>query len=416
MSRTSFSTAGLATLAIAGALTLSAPAAYAEEATCGSDVTTTIVTPAVIRTVDAVTHLEWLWERDVEVTEQEFSAVLDEAWVEIDWTREVAGPAELRFTRSVVDQAAVPAVPGIPEEGHYETVVVTPAVVESQDEYRHETTGNVRWERSDWGAQNGQGKGWKKTGATREVETAPAVTAQQWVVDVPAVPEVPAIPEQAHVEEAWASSSPGDGWAPTGESRPGVNVVENVTTAGGSPDGAGWRETARRGAVAVLDTVWAAAAPEGYTPTGAERVASVVHEVTSETSAVAPAGEGWTQVAGSEVVVVDVPAYDEVVTPELTQILLSPPCDETVEPPVDVVEPPVDVVEPPAGTGEPSEPEGASVAVAGPQVDAQAAPAEVATVLPDTGNGLLGWMTPAGLLGVLAGAAVAVGARRRSEG
>lgn len=414
MSRTSFSTAGLATLAIAGALTLGAPAAYAEEATCGSEVTTTIVTPAVIRTVDAVTHLEWLWERDVVVTEQEFSAVLEDAWVEIDWTREVAGPTELRFTRSVVDQAAVPAVPGTPEEGHDETVVLTPAVVETQDEYRHETTGNVRWERSDWGAQNGQGKGWKKTGATREVETAAAVTEVRWVVDVPAVPGTPAVPEQSHVEEAWALSSPGDGWAPTGESRPGAEVVEHATTAGATPDGAGWRETARRESVAVIDTVWAGAAPEGYTPTGAARVASVVHEVTSETSAVAPAGEGWTQVVGSEVVITDVASYDEVVTPEVTQILLSPPCGDD-EPPVDVVEPPVDVVEPPVvDVVEPPVADDENVAVAGPQVLPQAAAAEVATVLPNTG-GINAWTAPAGLLSLLAGAVAALGSRRRSE-
>ncbi len=407
MSRISFSTAGLATLAIAGALTLSGPAAYADEVACGTDVTTTIITPAVTRTVDAVTHIEWLWERDVEVAELEFTRVLEDAWGEIDWTREVAGPPEFRFARTVVDQAAVPAVPGTPEQGHHETVVVTPAVVETQDEYRHETTGNVRWERSDWGAQNGQGKGWKKTGATREVETDPAVTLEQWVVDVPAVPELPAVPEQSHVEDAWESTNPGDGWTPTGESRPGINVVENATTAGETPDGAGWRETARRGSVAVLDTVWAGAAPEGYTPTGVARVASVIHEVTSETSSVAPEGEGWTQVAGSEVVVTDSPAYEEVVTPELTEILLSPPCDDTDEPPVDTDDPPVDMVEPPVVEEED---------VAGSdQVLAQAAPAEVATVLPNTGNGLFDWMTPAGLLSVLAGAVVALRASRRAE-
>lgn len=415
MSRISFSTAGLATLAIAGAMTLSAPAAYADEATCGTDVTTTIVTPAVIRTVDAVTHLEWLWERDVVVTEREFTRILEAALVEVDWTRAVAGPVELRFTRTVVDQEGRAAVPGVAEVGHHETVVVTPAVVEVEDEYQHQTTGARRWERSDWGAQNGQGKGWVKTGVTREVETAAAVTEERWVVDVPAVPGTPAIPEQSHVDEAWALSSPGDDWAPTGESRPGADVVEYAITAGETPDGAGWRETARRESVAVIDTVWAGAAPEGYTPTGAARVASVVHEVTSETSAVAPAGEGWTQVAGSEVVITDVASYDEVVTPEVTQILLSPPCGDD-EPPVDVAEPPVDAVEPPAGIVEPSVPEGTSVAVAGPIVGVQAAPAEVATVLPDTGNGLLGWMTPTGLLSVLAGAVVALGARRRSAG
>jgi len=429
MSRISFSTAGLATLAIAGALTLSAPAAYADEATCGNDVVTTIVTPAVIRAVDAVTHSEWLWERDVTITEAEFTKLLTAATVEVDWTRDVAGPAEYRFTRTVVDQVAVPAVPGTPESGHVETVVVTPAVLGTEDEYQHETTGALRWERSDWGAQNGQGKGWKKTGSSREVETTPAVTAQQWLVDAPAVPGVPAVPEQSHVDEAWALTSPGDDWTPAGESRPGTNVVENATTAGEAPDGAGWRETARRESVAVLDTVWAGAAPEGYLPTGVARVASVVHEVTSETSAEAPEGDGWAQVDGSEVVITDAEAYDEVITPELTEILLSPPCEdpEPTDPtdpnePTEQVEPtePIVTVEPPADEEAPDETpqedgvQEESVEVAAVQDLGQAAPTQVASVLPNTG-GPHAWLTPAGLLSLLAGAVVALGARRRAQ-
>lgn len=420
MSRISFSTAGLASLAIAGAITLTGPAAYADEVACGPEVVTIIVTPAVIRTVDAVTHSEWSWERNVAISETEFAKLLVAASVEVDWTRDVAGPVEYRFNRVVLDQVAVPAVPGTPEVGHLETVILVPAVVETQDEYRHETTDKVRWERSDWGAQNGEGKGWKKTGATREIETVAAVTEQGWVVDVPAVPGTPAVPEQSHVEDAWALTSPGDDWVPTGENRPGADVVEHVTTVGDTPDGAGWRETARRESAEVLDTVWAGAAPEGYLPTGASRVASVVHEVAPGTSADAPEGEGWTKVAGSEVVVTDTASYDEVVTPELTEMLLSPPCVDgeepvvAVEPPVDVVEPPVDVVEPPTDIVEPPVDDEESVAVAGPQVLAQAAPAEVATVLPNAG-GPYAWLAPAGLLSLFGGAVVALGARRRSE-
>lgn len=406
MSRIRFRTAGLATLALSGSLVFAAPVAHADSGPCevvlSDDVITTIVHPAVVRTVAPLTHTEWAWSREVAISESEFSTILAAASVEVDWTRELQASAVQRFARTVVDQAPAPAGPGTPEVGHLESVIVTPVVVETEDEYRHETTGNLRWERSDWGAQNGQGRGWKKTGAVRQVEITPAVTAEHWVVDVPAGPGTPAVEEQSHVESVWGLSSPGADWVPTGETRPGTNAVENATTTGEVPDGAGWRETARRETAALLDTVWAGAAPVGYVPTGAARVVSVVHEVAPGTSAQAPEGEGWVAVDGSEVVVIDAASYDEVVTPELIELLLSPPevsedCD-----------PSTSDVAGPLAAGEAGKP---SVAVV--QAPAQGAPAEVATVLPNTGNGVQGWMAPVGLASALTGAVIALGARRR---
>lgn len=414
MSRTSFSIAGLAALALSGSLVLAAPTAYA--GSCdplpSDDIVTTIVHPAVVRTVPASTHTEWVWERDLVIEESEFAKLVAAASLDVDWTREVPGPVEYRFARTVIDRPAVPAVPGTPELGHPETVVVTPAVLETEDEYLHETTGKLRWERSDWGAQHGQGKGWSKTGATREVETSPAVTQQRWVVDVPATPAQPGLPELSHVEEAWSSTSPGADWTATGDERRGPGGVETRTTDGAAPSGDGWREVARRETAPVVETVWAATAPEGYLPTGSSRVAAVTQELTATTSAAAPEGEGWAALAGSEVVVTDVAAYEELLSEQWIELLLSPPrVPEGCEGPRDEVESPEiesPEIEPPATE------EVASVnpAMVLAQVSGQGAPAVAPTVLPNTG-GTSGWMAPAGLASVLAGAAIALRGRRR---
>lgn len=102
---------GLAAVAVASAIVLTAPAAIADEADCGLEGTEalweTVVIEPTYRTVPATSHDEWRWQREV-ITE-----------------------------------------------------------IATEDEYVHQVTGAVRWERSDWGAQNGQGKGWEKTGATR---------------------------------------------------------------------------------------------------------------------------------------------------------------------------------------------------------------------------------------------------------
>ena len=68
MTSTRFLTGSLATLAVASAFTLAAPTAQAaEDRPCGQPeiaaVYDAVEIPAVFRTVPAVTHSEWLWER-----------------------------------------------------------------------------------------------------------------------------------------------------------------------------------------------------------------------------------------------------------------------------------------------------------------------------------------------------------------
>lgn len=393
MTRPRFLTGGLATLAVASAFTLSTPAAHAEGSTqpCGQPavpaVYTSVVHDPVFRTVAAITHDEWRWQRDVPSTEYEYAKVVTPARDEADWSRTIPGAVEYLFTRTVVDQPAVPSTPAVPEVGHYDTVVVTPAVTVLQDEYQHQVTGKLRWESPDWGAQNGNGDGWVKTGNTRQLEITPAVTQQVWVVDVPGVPATPGTPAVTHDETQWASSLPaGDGWTGPIDTRTDDPTTETVTTDGSTPSGDGWILVATRHFDAVIDTVWGSVAPDGYTPTGAERPGGTTHEETSVTSAAAPDGDGWASIEGSQVTVTDAPATQVLVTPgSVDQVLVTPARPGTAPCPV----------------------------VAAPQA-APAAQASVApTRLPNTG-GVPGWMAPSGLAAILAGAALIRGARRRS--
>jgi LPXTG-motif cell wall-anchored protein len=132
-----------------------------------------------------------------------------------------------------------------------------------------------------------------------------------------------------------------------------------------------------------------------------------VHDVTTEyadgTSAAAPEGDGWTQVADSRVTVVDVPEHTEVVGEGYTeQVLASPaipasdPCPATSG--GGTVDGPVD--EGAAGTS----------AVA---AHAAAAVANGATVLPETGNPASPWLLATGVGALLAGSVLVRSGRRR---
>lgn len=194
MFRTTFVKHSLAAATAASAIVLTAPAAVADEPACGIPATEavwkTVVTEPTYRTVEEVAHDEWRWEREV-LTEE---------------LRDVAG---------------------LPEQGHFETVVLASAVVAIEDEYLHQTTGRVRWERSDWGAQNGVGQGWIKTGASRETVISPEETEQRWVVDVPAVPASTERSRKSSYESTAATSAAapeGEGWTAIEESR--VRVVD----------------------------------------------------------------------------------------------------------------------------------------------------------------------------------------------
>ncbi|MBO9523240.1 MAG: hypothetical protein J7518_17035 [Nocardioidaceae bacterium] len=419
MSYPRFLTGGLAALAVGASFTFAGPAFAAEgdDRPCGSPavdaVYQTVVTDPVFRTVPALTHTAWRWQRDVASYEHEYGRVVSAAYDESDWTREVAGPTEYLFHRTVVDQAAVPAVPGTPEVGHHETVVLSPAVTVAEDEYQHQNTGKLRWERPDWGAQNGEGNGWVKTGNHREREVTPAVTEQRWVVDVPATPGTPAVPEVAHVESQWATSSPGGSWTGPVDSRPGDSSTENQTTAGEAPAGAGWVLKATRHVDAVVETVWAALLPDGWTATGESRQSGATHEETPEATAAAPDGDGWTTIEESAVTVVDVPEHQELVMPgSVDEVLVSPALPATEDCPVAGPGDPVIDPAAPDGTTEGGDAAGPQAA---PEPGAEVSPAEAtdaATVLPNTG-GVPGWMAPAGLATIAFGAVLVRASRRR---
>ncbi len=407
MNRTRFLTGSLATLAVASAFTLATPSAHAaEEPPCGQPevaaVYETVVHPAVFRTAPAITHSEWLWGRDVTTYEFGFSRLISPASVENDWTRQAPGPLEYLFTHKVIDSPAVPAVPAVPEVGHFEQVVTVPEVVAVEVEYQHENTGKLRWEDPDWGAQNGNGQGWKKTGNSRNVVVTPAVTEQQWVVDVPANPGVPAIPEVAHTESAWALNSPGEGWTGPSDERATGSTTENATTDGDAPAGTGWSLVDSRSVPAEIDTRWALVAPEGYTATGGTRAVGTRYEETEATTAATPEGDGWAKVADSETTVVDTPEQSYLVTPEAIEEIVISPAVPATDP----------CVLPPTGpvTGDQENGDGPVGGVAAPGA-AQGGASPVSTVLPNTGNDVAPWMAPAGLAVMLVG----VGVIRRSR-
>lgn len=414
---TRYLTGSLATMAVASAMTLTAPSASAAQVPdrpCGlaavpADVISVIHEP-VLREIPAVTHLEWRWERMVTTHELEYAKVLSPATTETDWTRDVPGVTEYLWSRTVIDQAAVPAVPDMPEVGHHETVVITPAVTVTLLEYVQHQTGNTRWEEDGWNATNNPHQGWYKSGNTRVEVISPAVTEQRWVVDQPAVPGTPAVPEVSHTETTWAASSPGAAWTGPLDSRTEGGGTESTTTTGDqTPAGAGWVEQAVRQVPAVLDTVWALDAPVGYTLTGESRVREVTTEQTEATSAEAPAGDGWSRITGSVVEVVDQPAGTETVSDGWTEIVqVSPALDATAPCPT----------APGAEVAGPRD-EG-SAAGSGAQSDAGsnavAAAATGTTVLPATGNPASPILlaTAIGTL-VAGGALVRIGRRRQTS-
>src|SRR4051794_2220647 len=208
---TRFLAGGLATLAVASAVTLAAPSAEAADLTdqaCGQPaipaVHTTVEREPVVRAVPAVTHDAWLWQRDVATTSYEFSRIVRAAYAEtVDATREVDGVTEYLWSHRVVTQPAVAAVPGTPEQSHVETVAVRPAVAVTELEYVQQTTGKLAWHEAGWNGEKDdedKGKGWASTGNTRVTTITAAVTEDRRVVDHPAVPGTPAVDEISHVE------------------------------------------------------------------------------------------------------------------------------------------------------------------------------------------------------------------------
>lgn len=409
----------LATAAVVGF----GPGASAAEAACGQPavpaVYDTVQHPAVVTSVPAVTHQEWRWQRSVATTETEHSRVVVPARGTWTWSRAV-DRVEREFVRTVVDRAHVPAVP---EAGHLEAREVAPAVVRTLWEYVQHKTGNTRWEAEGWNAGD-NGKGWEWTGATDEVVVTPAVTEQVWVVDSPAVPEVT---ELSHQESVWVADgeAPPAGSTATGATRVAGSTPESVELPDGeSPAGSGWTRGAwTQTAAAVTDVVWVpqgASAPDGYDATGATRAGAPVLEETGATSAAAPAGDGWEQVAGSGTTVVDAAAYERVDAEAWTeQVLVSPEVPATDDCPEEPVEDDGDgdVGGEDDGVEEPSDEDLLDGDVVVDQTEgevggvATTATGGAADVLPATGNGTEPWLLGLGAAGLVAGAALVRGSR-----
>ncbi|WGX96439.1 hypothetical protein [Nocardioides sp. L-11A] len=288
--------------------------------------------PAVTRTVDAVTRTEWRWQRAVGTLEREYARETVAAVLLVHWSRTVEG-VEHEHAWTVIDR---PARAGSPEEGHHETRVVAPAVVEEQAEYVQQQTGRTRWERAGWNAGE-NGNGWSPTGRTRSVETTPAVTEDVWVVDRAAVP---AEPEASHEETGWfaTGTTPPAGAAPTGRTRAVPSATEESDLpVGEQPEGEGWVEGATAEiSAAEEERVWLpdGTAPDpGFVATGATRTGTPRVESTAATSALPPAGGGWTVLPGSAVDVVAAAAGEVVVEPAWVEDFVlvpgqpaTPPC------------------------------------------------------------------------------------------
>jgi len=457
MSRARFLTSSLATVAVASALTFSGTAAHAApelsrattqavtaaqqgaDEVCGQPSTpdqwgwvdheeTTVVIPSE-------THDEWTWTRAVPTTEHKYRKLVAPEQVKVIWKRTWTSPVQHLYHWEEVLQEFQPAVPEVEEEWHWETEVVEPAVTSTVWLYIHDNTGAQRWEREDWGAQNGQGSGWKKTDQSKPHVIKEAVTKQVKVVDVERSPAVPEVPRKTKDHYRWATEAPGPEWTATDKSRGGKVKVEYEATRGEQP-GKDWVEVKRKVVKeAVYDEIWAPAdsAPAGYERTDDSRPGE--DSLESVQSADAPEGEGWVKDEASVVTVVDSPESEKTIPAWKEWTLINPgteptaPCDEPAE---EVAGPTEDGTDDGAdeetSVGGPTAP-GSTSAVAGPventaQAPSQAAPAAGATVaptsgtstavLPATGNDASIQTALTGLGAVLAGAWLMLRNRRRT--
>ncbi|KRA38979.1 MULTISPECIES: LPXTG cell wall anchor domain-containing protein [unclassified Nocardioides] len=404
---------GFAPLALAGA------AHAADDVTCGQPAVPAVYSsvdhPAVVTTIGEVTHAEWLWQRAVPTTELEYTRTVTPAQGTWSWSRQVDA-IERAWVQTVTDRAFVPA---IPEVGHEETRVVEPAVTMTEAEFLQQQTGNRRWEEEGWNAGPG-GKGWSPTGATRVIEVTPAVTVTEWIVDQAAVP---AVPELSHDVTTWVPE--GDA-GPAGSSSTGDTRVASTSTQtteladGDTPAGAGWVKGAfTQTAAATTEEVWASAAPDGFTATGAERPGTPSVEKTDVVSASAPAGDGWSQVDGSAVTVVDAAAHDVETAAAWTELVLVTPeipataaCVDDTDDTDDGTD--TDDVEEVVDTGDDlGEVDGLGDEVPGEVMGAT--DEQSAALLPATGAQVEPWVLALGAGSVLAGAGVLFRGRRRTS-
>lgn len=419
-----FLAGGLASIAVASGVTLAGPSAYAADGADGVDracgqpavpaVFVTVITEPVSRVVPAMTHEEWLWQHEVTTTEHQYSRVITPAQTVTDWVR--PGTVEHLWSLKVIDRRAADAVPPTDEQGHYTTVVVTPAVTVTLFEYVQQQTGKTRWEDAGWNAEKAdgdKGQGWTRTGATREDVVTEAVTEQVWVVDQEATPGTPAVTELSHQVQQWSADSPGEDWSGPLDTRV---VGDGTTSTVGDdlPSGAGWTKSGSHEVPAVVDTLWAEDAPDGYDATGLSRE-NVATEQTSDHSITAP-GDGWTQVPGSRILVVDQPETTEVTPGTIRQDQISAELPAT--PVCSAVAPVIDPAVSPVADSESAGHSAVQAAHATHHAGSHtaAAAAGAATVLPEAGNPVSPLLLTAGLGALLAGGVlVGVGRRRLAD-
>lgn len=400
--KTRFLSGGLAAVAVASAVTLVSPSAYAADLpaqSCGQPavpaVWGTIVHPGYV--IPAVTHDEWRWERTVTTRWFEYRKVVTPAHVERDWARDTF---EFGWTRKVVTQDYQPAVPGTDPVGQWEDVVGTPTSSQVRYEYEQKQTGDRKWEADGWNGEKDdedKGKGWSKTG-----------NVQQWVV-TPGTPGTPEVPEISHTEHRWSVTSPGPDWTATDESQVVPGATETTTTIGDAvPAGDGWELVATRTVAEEVLTTWALSAPDGYTGTGFsdDRVTT---EQTAGTSATAP-GPDWTEIPGSRVVQTDTPAVE--VAPVVEAVLVEPGVAATPPCPTRPQAAPI-VVDNVVTTGQAAGPKAPKVAVAAAHHGA-AAVAAPDTVLPATGSPVSPLLLTTGIGALLAGTILVRTGRKRS--
>jgi hypothetical protein len=399
-------TGSLATLAVASGVGLAAPAAYADAPArpCGDPavaaVVLTVVHEPVLRTVPAVTHDEWRWERLVSTVVHEYSKVVTPADTTNHWSRTLPDLTELQWSRKIVTQVARPAVPGTAEVGEWQDVEGAPTGTRVEYEYVQRQTSNTRWEAAGWnGVQDDvdHGLGWTLTGHAR-----------QWVVTAAATPGTDAVPEISHLEYTWSADSPGAEWTQTGAApRITSGGTETTTTHGdATPAGIGWVLTGTDTLPAVVDTLWAAEAPEGYTATSAAPQERESTDTTPGTSATPPEGDGWSKVTDSLVTVVDHEATTELVGGGTEQVLVRPALPAT-DPCPSVG----------AGTQYVAGPKAAGPTPGNAVATGKAAAAHAtSTVLPATGNPVSPLLLTTGLGALLAGGAlVRVGRRHQTS-
>ncbi|WP_435770369.1 hypothetical protein [Nocardioides sp. SYSU DS0651] len=385
-----------------------APAAAAVAAACGQPgvpaVLATVHHEATYTTIEEQSHAEWLWARDVPTVETRYVRTVEQVLRSYEWSRPVLVD-ERQHSRLVVDQ---PYVPAVPEQGRWETRTVPRTVQVTEWEYEQRQTGRTVWrDQADWNP----GQGWNLTGATRVVEDVRQVTEDVWIIVRPAVPEVP---EVSHLEYLWlldGAAAPA-GYTATGATRSTSTGTEVVRLPEGQqPSGDGWTRGAwTETASAITEERWVAEGEPspGFEATDDTRPGTPRREVTADTSPVPPEGEGWSEVPGSLRVVVDVEAGRVQVTDPWDEVVLVTPAVPATAPCPDAAPGEVDPAVEEAGVRDTATGTGRAPAPMPMPADSPAA----ADALPAAGAPVDPWLAGLGAVSVLLGAGLLL--RRRT--